>query len=36
VEKILFAPDRQSAALLGVTVLTTWQEINEHFFGATS
>lgn len=36
VEKILFAPYRQSAALLGVTVLTTWQEINGHFFGATS
>ena len=36
VEKILFAPNCQSAALLGVTVFTTWQEINEHFFGATS
>lgn len=36
VEKILFAPNRQSAELLGVTVFTTWQEINEHFFAATS
>jgi len=35
VEKILFAPNRESAALRGVTVCKAWWEINEHFFGAT-
>ena len=36
VEKILYAPHMWHSSLPGVKVFTTWKEINDYFFDATS
>lgn len=36
VERVLYAPSRQTGTLTGVRVVTSWQEISEYFFAADS